>query len=68
MIKQGYNFIYHISLCKYYTGPLDPGIFGHDGSKTFFIKQTFIPALAGPTNFWSFCWSYYKFEYIYTKD
>ena len=43
MIKEGYYCIYHISLCKYYTGPLDPGIFGHDKSKTFFIKQSFIP-------------------------
>ena len=43
MIKEGYNCIYHISLCKYYTGPLDPGVFGHDRSKTFFINQPFIP-------------------------
>ena len=39
MIKEGYNCIYHISLCKYYTVPMDPGIFCHDRSKTFFIKQ-----------------------------
>ena len=68
VIKEGYNCIYHISLCKYYTGPLDPGIFGHDRSKKPSLLNNLLFLQAGPPNFWSFCWSYYKFEYIYTKD
>ena len=60
--------IYHISLCKYYTGPLDPGIFGHDRSKKPSLLNNLLFLLAGPPNFWSICWFYYKFEYIYTKD
>ena len=54
MIKEGYNCIYHNSLCKYYTGPLDPGIFGHDRSKTFYsywpAPQIFGPSVGPITN------------------
>ena len=45
------SLIYHISLCKYYTGPLDPGIFGHDRSKKPSLLNNLLFLQAGPQIF-----------------